>query len=286
MLLDRILERNREYARGREVRPLPPPEVVRLALVACYDPRLDALLLPALGLGPGEAIVLRTAGAALGPDGPAMRSLALGVFLFGVTDVVVLGHTSCRMARFDTSEFIESFRGRGVPREAFGSEDLRQWAGAIPDPKRGVAWTVEAIRSAPFLPRDLAVSGLVLDDANGALETVVGPRDEAVLAGMPAAAAVPAPSVALSPTEGKAESSTHERLALANAVPSGAAAPSPAAEAAEALSRALHVRDRWVEEARPRTSSPVSVSRASKVIWARCTSKPASTMLMRPPSCS
>src|SRR5262245_35412650 len=177
MQLDEVLKRNREFVRGRESRPLPAVETIPLAVVACYDPRLDALIWPSLGLLPGGAFLLRTAGALVQAEGTVAKSLGLAVFLFGVREIVVLGHSSCRMAAFDTSSFIDAFRKRGVAREAFGNEDLRTWAGALPDPRRGVATSVANIMAAPFLPKDLSVAGLVLDDATGALDVVARPGE-------------------------------------------------------------------------------------------------------------
>lgn len=175
MLLDAILDHNRGFVRGRDARPLPPPATLHLAVIACYDPRLDTLLPAALGITPEKAFFLRSAGNLVRPDGDPLRSLALAVYLFGVSEVLVVGHTSCRMAAFESVPFIEAFRARGVAREAFGPVDLREWAGAIPDPKRGVQSSVAAISTAAFLPKDLTVCGLVLDDETGALEVVVAP---------------------------------------------------------------------------------------------------------------
>jgi carbonic anhydrase len=175
--LDRILAHNRAFTASREARALPPADPRRLAVVACYDPRLDTLLLQALGLQPSEAFMLRTAGALIQPKGGVMRSLGLAVFMFGVTDIVIVGHTSCRMATFQNAEFVDMFRRRGVPREAFGTEDLREWAGAISDPARGVQASMRNVADAAFLPRDVRISGLVLDDTTGTL-AVVG-RSEA-----------------------------------------------------------------------------------------------------------
>ena len=174
-LLGRVLERNRAFVSGRETRPLPPVETLQLAVVACYDPRLDPLLMPALGLDPGRTFLFRSAGALVQPAGATMRSLAMAVYMFGATEILVVGHSSCRMAAFRSSEFIELFRRRGVPRDAFGAGDLREWAGAIASPRQGVALSVGNITTAPFLPRDLSVGGLVLDDASGALEVVIEP---------------------------------------------------------------------------------------------------------------
>jgi carbonic anhydrase len=175
MLVDDILERNRAWVRGRNPQPLPPIETKRLAVVGCYDPRLDPLLLPALGLAAGDAFLLRSAGALLLPGSTSMRSLGLAIYMFGVTEVLIVGHAACRMAAFDTAAFIEEFRRRGVAREAFGDESLRSWAGAIASPRQGVLQSVAAVREAPFVPKDVRVAGVVLDEVTGALELIVRP---------------------------------------------------------------------------------------------------------------
>jgi len=181
MALAEILERNRAFLAGRASKPLPPPESIHQLILACYDPRLDQLLHDALGLDHGDEFLVRSAGAVVTPSGDPLRSIALAVYLFDVKAIAVVGHTSCRMAAFETSAFIDLFRRRGVRREAFGHEDLRAWAGAIAGPARGVQASVAVLRGASCLPRDLEVGGLVLDDATGALEVVVRP-DEVVSA--------------------------------------------------------------------------------------------------------
>jgi carbonic anhydrase len=177
MLFEAILERNQGFAPGRPVMSLRTPEPVGLAVVACLEPNVDGLLASTLGLETGEAALIRTPGAWLDQESEALRSLGVAVFLLGVTEVIVVGHSSCRLASFDTAAFIDTFRRRGVAREAFGSENIRSWAGAIPDAKRGVVASVAAIAGAPFLPRDLRLGGLLLDDATGALEVVLRPGD-------------------------------------------------------------------------------------------------------------
>jgi len=190
MTLTDVLERNRAFVQGRAARPLPPPESVPLVVIACYDPRLDALLRPALGLDDGDVFLIRSAGAVVAPSGDPLRSIALATYLFAAEEILVVGHTSCRMAAFDTSRFIDAFRARGVARDAFGDTDLRRWAGAIHDPAAGVRASVAALREASALPKDLRVSGVVLDDATGALTVVVKP-DEAVGGGTLSAPAPP-----------------------------------------------------------------------------------------------
>ena len=172
MRLQEVLDHNRDYVAGRIASPLPAAGQLPLAVVACYDPRLDGLLRGALGLVHTEAFLFRVAGALLRPDSQSLRSLANAVFFFGVSDVMVVGHTSCRMARFSATDYITAFRARGVSRDSFGSHDIREWAGAIASPRAGVIRSVDALAAAPYLPGDLLVAGVVLDDATGALDVV------------------------------------------------------------------------------------------------------------------
>jgi len=237
MRLDAILERNKEFVRGRAPRPLPPPEAVPIAVVGCYDPRLDDLLRPALGLSPGEAILLRAAGARLAPGGDPLRSLGLAAFLFGITEILVVGHTSCRMAMFEANAFIDAFRRRGLTRDAFGQEDLRVWAGAIASPRAGVLESIAAIHAAAFMPKDIAVSGLILNDETGALEVIAKPGQATAAA--PAAAATEAASAPATPVPPASPAPAASAVApppgrvasapTATSAPSAGATPAPVA---------------------------------------------------------
>lgn len=238
--LDAIVERNRVFVAGRAAQPLPPVEQLRLAVVACYDPRLDALFQPALGYAPGKTFLFRTAGALVQPSGATLRSLSMAVYMFGVTEVLVVGHTSCRMAAFETTEFIETFRRRGVTRDAFGPNDLREWAGAIASPRHGVEISVANIVAAPFLPRDLAVAGVVLDDETSALEVVVRPGETVVATAAPAQepAAAPAETPASEPPPGPAAAAEPATAGEANAL---------ARDVAE-FARLLGSKQRWRDD--------------------------------------
>ncbi len=214
MFLDELLKRNRAFVKRHPAKPLPTAEAVSLAVVGCFDPRLDSMLRPALGLAEDEGFLLRTAGASVSATNGALRSLALAVYLFDVRRVLILGHSSCRMASFPTEEFIDAFRSRGVDREAFDDSDLRTWAGALASPRDGVLASLAAISEAPFLPDDLELAGAVLDDTTGQLEVVakpgeplpghVGPMAAGSAASEPAAAP-PTAEAASSPSAGAAE---------------------------------------------------------------------------------
>src|SRR5712664_3383707 len=89
------------HARGRAGKTtpgLPPQPSLRTAILTCMDARIDPVSL--FGLGPGDAHVLRNAGARATPD--VMRSLALSQAILGTREVLVLGHTGCGL--FDRTE--------------------------------------------------------------------------------------------------------------------------------------------------------------------------------------
>ena len=89
-----------------------------LGVVTCMDSRIDPLGL--LGLKPGDAKILRNAGARVTDD--VLRTLVLAVYLLGVERVLVMPHTDCGMSKVtdaDVHELTAAARRRhpepGVP---------------------------------------------------------------------------------------------------------------------------------------------------------------------------
>jgi carbonic anhydrase len=146
------------------------PDGEPFIVLACIDPRLTGFLEPALGLPRNRALVVRSAGNQSSQD--ALRSIATGVYLKGVREVFVVGHTDCALANFSVPEVTESFRRAGVPRSAFGNEDLRVWFGAFHDIKANVLQTVESLRKSGVLPGRVKIHGIVLGIQDGKLEVV------------------------------------------------------------------------------------------------------------------
>ena len=64
----------------------------RLAVLTCMDARIDPLRI--LGLQPGDAAILRNAGARI--DDAVKGALAVAQDKLGVERLLVLGHTDCR----------------------------------------------------------------------------------------------------------------------------------------------------------------------------------------------
>src|SRR3954451_16850214 len=89
-----VLEANAAYAQGFALSGLAPRAAKGLAIVTCMDSRIEPLAM--LGLQPGDAKILRNAGARVTDD--VVRTLVLARYLLGVDRVMVVAHTKCRMA--------------------------------------------------------------------------------------------------------------------------------------------------------------------------------------------
>ncbi|HTP15098.1 MAG TPA: carbonic anhydrase [Streptosporangiaceae bacterium] len=157
---DELLENNQRYAESFPG-PLPTPPSRGLAVIACMDSRLDVF--GALGLGNGEAHVIRNAGGVVTDDG--IRSLAISQRLLGTREIILIHHTECGMLAITDDGFragIEAETGIRPPwaTEAFGDLDA------------DVRQSINRIRASPFVPHKDSVRGFVFDVATGRLREV------------------------------------------------------------------------------------------------------------------
>ena len=133
-----------------------------LAVLACMDTRIEPL--SALGLQPGDAKILRNAGARVTDD--VIRSIAVVVANLGVERVAVIAHTDCAMAKLSA----DTLRER-VASVAPG--DIGDWDPlAVDDQLGALRADLDKLRDSPLLPDDLVVAGFVYDVETGALEAV------------------------------------------------------------------------------------------------------------------
>jgi carbonic anhydrase len=141
--------------------PLPMPPARQVAVVACMDARLNVYAI--LGLGDGEAHVIRNAGGVVTED--EIRSLAISQRLLGTREIILIHHTDCGMLTFTDDAFKRSIQDEtGIKptwsAEAFGDldEDVRQ--------------SIARIKASPFVPHTDAIRGFVFDVAAGKLNEV------------------------------------------------------------------------------------------------------------------
>ena len=157
---DEYLANNARYAETF-AGPLPLPPARHVAVVACMDARLNVCAI--LGLGEGEAHVIRNAGGVITDD--QIRSLAISQRLLGTREIILIHHTDCGMLTFTDDAFKRSIQDEtGIKppwsAEAFGDldEDVRQ--------------SIARITASPFIPHKDAVRGFVFDVATGKLNEV------------------------------------------------------------------------------------------------------------------
>jgi carbonic anhydrase len=93
-VFDDVLKANASYAKEFSLAGLAARAGQGLAIVTCMDSRIEPLTM--LGLKPGDAKILRNAGARVTDD--VVRTLVLARYLLGVERVMVVAHTKCRMA--------------------------------------------------------------------------------------------------------------------------------------------------------------------------------------------
>jgi carbonic anhydrase len=130
-----------------------------LAVLTCVDTRIDPLAV--LGLTPGDAKILRNAGARVTED--VVRSLALVVAALGVERVAVIAHTDCAVAKASDDEL------RALVAEVSGA-DVAGWEPlAAVDQTAALRSDLERLRADPLLPADLVLGGFLYDVDTGAL---------------------------------------------------------------------------------------------------------------------
>jgi carbonic anhydrase len=137
-----------------------------LAIVTCIDSRIDPLAV--FGLEPGDAKILRNAGARVTDD--VLRTLALGAATLGVTRIAIVQHTDCKMASATDAEFVAAVE-EATGRPATGFEPR-----AIPDQPTVLQTDVDRVLASPLVPDGAVVAGLLYDLRAGRLTTVVAPR--------------------------------------------------------------------------------------------------------------
>src|SRR5216684_5575971 len=109
-MFDDLLDANRRYRSAFHDPGVAGRAAKGLAVLTCIDSRIDPLAM--LGLRPGDAKIIRNAGARVTDD--ALRSLVLAANLLGVTRACVVQHTDCAMVGLTEDELrarISAVRG-------------------------------------------------------------------------------------------------------------------------------------------------------------------------------
>ena len=159
--VDDYLKNNEEYALthvgGRPARP-----ASQVAVVACMDSRMR--IFPMLGLGDGEAHVIRNAGGVVTDD--VIRSLAISQRLLGTREIMLIHHTDCGMQKTTEDKFkaeVETDTGIRPP-----------WAvETFTDAEQDIRQSIGRLKASPFIPHKDAIRGFVFDVDTGKLNEVL-----------------------------------------------------------------------------------------------------------------
>jgi carbonic anhydrase len=158
--IDEFLANNARYAESFSG-PLPMPPAKQAAVVACMDARMNVYDM--LGLGEGEAHVIRNAGGVITDD--EIRSLAISQRLLGTREIMLIHHTDCGMLTFTDDAFKRSIQDDTGVKPHWGAE-------SFPDLDEDVRQSIARIKASPFVPHTDAIRGFVFDVATGKLNEV------------------------------------------------------------------------------------------------------------------
>ena len=155
---DDVLEANAAYVAGFRLKGLPATAARGLAILTCMDSRIEPLGM--LGLDPGDAKILRNAGARVTDD--VIRTLVLASYLLGVDRAMVIGHTSCRMFANTEDQVHDAIHEAGGP----DTRSLSFLMGT--EQEAAIASDVQRLRSSPYLGQ-LKVGGFLYDTDSGGI---------------------------------------------------------------------------------------------------------------------
>ncbi|MEU9357925.1 carbonic anhydrase [Streptomyces sp. NPDC048301] len=158
---DRLVELNTRYSEAFTDPGMDAKPVLRVAIVACMDARLD--LHRALGLELGDCHTIRNAGGVVTDD--VLRSLTISQRALGTRSVVLIHHTNCGMESL-TEDFRKDLELEVGQRPAWAVE-------AYSDADQDVRQSMQRVRTSPFLLHTDDIRGFVFDVTTGKLREIL-----------------------------------------------------------------------------------------------------------------
>jgi carbonic anhydrase len=155
-----VLAANHAYAAEVPRADLEARAAKGLAVLTCMDSRIEPLAM--LGLVPGDAKILRNAGARVTDD--VLRTLVLAAYLLGVERVMIVAHTGCRMSmpEEDIHAAILAAGGPDTRSISFLTSE---------DQESSLRTDVQRVRSWPYLT-NITVGGFLYDLDSGRVRQV------------------------------------------------------------------------------------------------------------------
>lgn len=158
---DELLARNADYAASFSGDHLPVAPAKHLAIVACMDSRMDIFAL--LGLGHGEAHVIRNAGGVITDD--VIRSLCLSQRFLGTQEIILLHHTDCGL---------QAVTEDALKANLEAELGIKPWWAleSFTDPYADTLQSMRRLHLSPFIPHKEYIRGFVYDVDTGQLHEV------------------------------------------------------------------------------------------------------------------
>lgn len=179
-MIDAIMKANEAYVHSKGMKyAKEDPAVAKLpakhlAIVTCMDTRLVNMMENAMGLQRGDANVIKVAGNVIEPFGDVMRSILVSVYELGANEVIVVGHDGCGMEKTTAASLADKMKQRGIDAEAIADvyATLERWADSFTCAHLNVEKAVQVLRAHPLLPKDVSISGCIMNPATGELTKV------------------------------------------------------------------------------------------------------------------
>jgi carbonic anhydrase len=130
-------------------------------VVACMDARLDVHKI--LGLGEGDAYVIRNAGGVTTDD--EIRSLTISQRLLGTREIILIHHTDCGMLTFKDDELKAQIHEDVGLKPHFSMESFS-------DLEEDVGQSIVRIQASPFISHKESVRGFIYEVETGRLREV------------------------------------------------------------------------------------------------------------------
>ena len=158
---DDLVARNRDGAAGFSVSDLQVAPTRRLAIVSCMDSRMDTFEI--LGLGHGEAHIIRNAGGVITDD--VIRSLCLSQRFMGTREILLMHHTDCGLQQVSEDDFRADLEAEIGVKPVWALESFH-------DPYADVGQSIQRLRMSPFITFKSHIRGFVYDVGDGLLKEV------------------------------------------------------------------------------------------------------------------
>jgi carbonic anhydrase len=158
---DELVRRNATFASRFRDASLQVMPLRQLAVVACMDSRMD--MFEMLGLGHGEAHIIRNAGGIITDD--VIRSLCLSQRFLGTREIILIHHTNCGLQQVSEDHFKAEIEAELGVKPWWALESFK-------DPYVDVAQSIQRLHLTPFLPHKDHIRGFVYDVTDGLLHEV------------------------------------------------------------------------------------------------------------------